>query len=79
MRNTVLDFKVSTDKYISRELEYWDSISQTHAQPGADIIALSAVWGIAACGGPPVSYRGGRRAALGPTLIGFLFDCRLTN
>lgn len=31
---------------------------------GADIIALGPVWGIAACGGPLIPYRGGRRAAL---------------
>ncbi|KIM38450.1 hypothetical protein M413DRAFT_241815 [Hebeloma cylindrosporum] len=54
MRDTVRDFEVSADKYISR----------------ADIVALGAVWGVAACAGPPVPFRGGRRAALGPGPLG---------
>ena len=35
--------KMSADKYILCELDYWYSIFQTHAQPGTDIIVLSAV------------------------------------
>jgi len=65
MRNTLRDFEVSADKYISREwIRDIFELAQTHIQPGADIVALGAVWGVAACGGPAIPYKGGRRAAL---------------
>jgi hypothetical protein len=37
---------------------------------GADIVALGVVWGVAACGGPVVPYRGGRRSAFSPGPLG---------
>ena len=72
MRNTVRDFEVSADKYISRESIMDIRTPKPHpsCSTGADIVALGVVWGIDACGGPPIPYRGGRRAALGPGPLG---------
>ncbi|KAF9470970.1 heme peroxidase [Pholiota conissans] len=51
---TSLDFRFTATKYVSR----------------ADIIALGAVWGVAACGGPVIKYKGGRKDAVGPRAPG---------
>ncbi|KDR77718.1 hypothetical protein GALMADRAFT_95393 [Galerina marginata CBS 339.88] len=46
--NTVGDFKDHSSKLVSR----------------SDIIAMGAVWAVAACGGPPIPFRYGRKDAL---------------
>ncbi|KAF8193460.1 heme peroxidase [Pholiota molesta] len=51
---TALDFFASATKYVSR----------------ADVIAFGATWAIAACGGPVLKFRGGRKDAAGPGLPG---------
>ncbi|KAF8171262.1 heme peroxidase [Pholiota molesta] len=51
---TAADFFGSATKYVSR----------------ADIIAFGATWSIAACGGPVLKFRGGRKDAVGPGLPG---------
>ncbi|KAF5315123.1 hypothetical protein D9619_007526 [Psilocybe cf. subviscida] len=47
MIDTLIDFFVSSNVLVSR----------------ADIIALGAIWGIAACGGPVLPFRAGRKDA----------------
>jgi hypothetical protein len=50
----------------------WLAVFETQSSclTDADIVALGAVWGVAACGGPAVPYRGGRRSAFGPGPLG---------
>jgi len=60
-----------TSTYISREWSRFLIFELPNScSTGADIVALGVVWGIAACGGPVVPYRGGRRTALGPGPLG---------
>ncbi|KAF8185395.1 heme peroxidase [Pholiota molesta] len=51
---TAADFIGSATKHVSR----------------ADVIAFGATWSIAACGGPALKFRGGRKDATGPGLPG---------
>ncbi|KAF9480740.1 heme peroxidase [Pholiota conissans] len=49
MKDTLVDFRQSFNKYVSR----------------ADVLAMGAIWGVAGCSGPPIRYRGGRKDASG--------------
>jgi len=49
----------------SRVSRLWIFELPNSCSAGADIVALGTLWGIAACGGPPIPCRG-RRTALGP-------------
>ncbi|KAF8186683.1 heme peroxidase [Pholiota molesta] len=51
---TAADFFGTATKYVSR----------------ADVIAFGTTWSIAACGGPVLKYRGGRKDAAGPRMPG---------
>ncbi|KDR70676.1 hypothetical protein GALMADRAFT_880845 [Galerina marginata CBS 339.88] len=53
-KNSVGDFRNAASKYVSR----------------SDLIAMAAVWGVAACGGPQVAYRYGRQDAMAAGRLG---------
>jgi hypothetical protein len=68
---TAADFIGSATKHVSREsLAHPYQTVRSSSSPGADVIAFGATWSIAACGGPALKFRGGRKDAAGPGLPG---------
>jgi catalase (peroxidase I) len=68
---TAADFFGSATKYVSRKsFAHPYQTMRSSSSPGADVIAFGATWAIAACGGPVLKFRGGRKDATGPRMPG---------
>lgn len=71
---TAADFFGSATKYVSRKClahpHHTTHSSSSSLISGADVVAFGATWAVAACGGPVLKYRGGRKDAAGPRMPG---------
>ena len=70
MISSMNDFSASSNKFVSRTCLHYRHIYQILNILGADLIALGVIWGVSSCGGPILSFRGGRVDALAAGRLG---------